>query len=65
MSGIEIRRDDDELIDDVVARACDVQIERMDDARWFVQIGNEVFSLSHVRRNGKWHIDLTHTETRE
>lgn len=57
---VEIRRNDDGSIDEIVAKGCDVHIEQMNFQTWWMQIGREVFSITAVKR-----IEIEHTETRE
>jgi hypothetical protein len=61
---VEIRRNDDGTVDEVVAENCSVHIEQMNNTDWWMQIGSEVFWFSHVKINGKWNVVLKHTETR-
>jgi hypothetical protein len=57
---VEIRRNEDGSVDEIVAKGCDVHIEQMTDRQWWMQIGNEVFWLtSHTPT------ELSHTETRD
>lgn len=64
---VEIRRNDDGSVDEIVAKGCDVHIEQMDHDHFWMQIGNEVFGLyaSMLPGTKKLRIELTHTETRE
>lgn len=62
---VEIRRNDDGSVDEIVAKGCDVHIEQMDAPHWFMQIGQETFSIWCVRAKGRWSVEISHIETRE
>lgn len=64
---IEIRRNDDGAIDEIVASDCRyVQIEQLSDSSWHMEIAGTngatwLFVIG--ARNGRSHVKITHTET--
>lgn len=58
---VEIRRNDDGSVDEIVAKGCDVHIEQLRKTAWFMQIGREVFSIS-IGRGAS--LNIARTETR-
>lgn len=57
---VDIRRNPDGSVDEILADGYDVHIEQMDGCRYWMQIGNDVFWFESTRK-----ISLRHTETRE
>lgn len=63
---VEIRANDDGSIDEIVASNCDLHIEQMTDASWFM--GIRAPDGTHWRfwltsKNQKSHVEVRHTET--
>lgn len=58
---VEIRRNPDNSIDEIVAHGCDVHIEQMRKTSWFMQIGREVFSISIGQGSS---LNISRVETR-
>jgi hypothetical protein len=57
---VEIRRNPDNSIDEIVAHGVDVHVEQLTPRKWYMQIGNEVYWLSSHTPTA-----IDHTETRE
>jgi hypothetical protein len=63
---VEIRRNPDKTIDEIVAHGCNVHVERMDTSGWFM--GIEASDGSYWRfwfgaKNRKSAVEFRHTET--
>ena len=62
---IEIRRNDDGSIDEIISKGCDLQIEQMADAEWSVEItfpSGDLWLFHIGAKNGRSHVSVELTE---
>jgi hypothetical protein len=63
---LEIRRNPDGTIDEIVSERCAVHIEQMDNARWFMSLDTPdgtQYRFWLGSKNGKSHVVFRHDET--
>jgi hypothetical protein len=63
---VEIRRNDDQSIDEIIIRGCDVHIEQMTDDGWFMGVKTKDGSYWQFwfgAKNRKAHVEFRHVET--
>lgn len=66
MPSIEIRPDDKGAIDEIVAKRCDVHVERMSDSGWFMGLtaaNGDYHQFWFGAANVKTKVEFRHTET--
>lgn len=64
---VEIRRNDDGSIDEIVAKGCDLHIEQMSNDGWFIGVaasdGGFYSQFWMGAKNRRSHVEVRHTET--
>lgn len=63
---VEIRRNDDGTIDEVVAKGCDLHIEQMSADGWYMGLDmpdGTCWQFWFGSKNGKTPVEFRHTET--
>jgi len=66
MPPVEIRRNDDGSIDEIVAKGADLHIEQMSNDGWYMGLqmpDGSYWQFWFGAKNGRSHVEFRHTET--